>query len=152
MNPWTEACQAPLSTEFPRLRIHERVAVSSFRGSFWPRDWTHISCVSCITGRFFTAEPLGKPMSVLRVNYSLLPEALAVWFFNSCSLRMRSKKNRTTISDSFYFEDGSVCQGYVPAHILVLPPPCLSFFKKNIYLFIFISLAVLGLCCCMRAL
>ena len=26
-----------------------------------PRDWTHISCSSCIAGRFFTAEPLGKP-------------------------------------------------------------------------------------------
>ena len=30
----------------------------SFRISSWLRDWTH---VSCITGRFFTAEPLGKP-------------------------------------------------------------------------------------------
>ena len=134
LNPWTAACQAPLSVEFPRLRILERVAVSSSRGSFWPRDWTHISCISCIAGRFFTAEPPGKPMSVLRVNYSLLPEALTVCFFNSCSLRMRSKRNRTTISDSFCFEDGLVCQGYVLAHILVLPPPCLFFFKK--YLFI----------------
>ena len=26
-----------------------------------PRDWTHISCVSSIAGRFFTSEPLGKP-------------------------------------------------------------------------------------------
>ena len=24
---------------------------SSFRGSFWPRDWTHISCISCISRR-----------------------------------------------------------------------------------------------------
>ena len=28
----------------------------SFRGSSQPRDWTHVSCVSCLTGRFFTTE------------------------------------------------------------------------------------------------
>ena len=28
---------------------------------FWPRDWTRVFCVSCLAGRFFTAEPLGKP-------------------------------------------------------------------------------------------
>ena len=33
----------------------------SSRGSSWPRDQTRISCVSCISGRFFTAEPLEKP-------------------------------------------------------------------------------------------
>ena len=26
-----------------------------------PREWAYISCVSCIAGRFFTAEPLRKP-------------------------------------------------------------------------------------------
>ena len=31
-----------------QARILEQVAVSSSRGSFWPRDWTHVSCVSCI--------------------------------------------------------------------------------------------------------
>ena len=32
--------------------------LSSSRGYSWPRDQT---CVSCITGRIFTAEPLGRP-------------------------------------------------------------------------------------------
>ena len=32
-------------------RILEWVAISFWRGSSWPRDWTR---VSCITGRFFT--------------------------------------------------------------------------------------------------
>ena len=36
-----------------------RVAISSSRGSSWPRDGTR---VSCITGRFFTADPPGKPI------------------------------------------------------------------------------------------
>ena len=40
-----------------QARILEWVAMPSSSGSFWPRDWTQ---VSCITGRFFSAEPLGK--------------------------------------------------------------------------------------------
>ena len=34
-------------------RILEWVAMSSSRGSSWPRDWTHISCISCTAGGFF---------------------------------------------------------------------------------------------------
>ena len=39
-------------------RILERVAMPSSRGSFQPRNQTHISCIA---GRFFITEPLGKP-------------------------------------------------------------------------------------------
>ena len=46
--PWTVAHQATLSMEFPRQEYW--VVISSTRGSFWPRDWIHVSCVSC-TGR-----------------------------------------------------------------------------------------------------
>ena len=41
-----------------QARILEWVAISFSRGSSWPRDWTH---VSCIAGGFFTTEPVGKP-------------------------------------------------------------------------------------------
>ena len=44
-----------------QARILEWVAISSSRGSSWPRDQTHIPCVSRIVGGFFTAVPLGKP-------------------------------------------------------------------------------------------
>ena len=37
-----------------QARILEWVAISFSMGSSWPRDWSHISC---ITGRFSTAEP-----------------------------------------------------------------------------------------------
>ena len=30
-----------------QARILEWVAISFSRGSSWPRDWTHVSCVSC---------------------------------------------------------------------------------------------------------
>ena len=36
-----------------RARILKWVAISSLRGSSQPRDWTHVSCVSCIAGRLF---------------------------------------------------------------------------------------------------
>ena len=44
-----------------QARILEWVATPSSRGPSWPRDWTHISCVSCITGGFFTAELQREP-------------------------------------------------------------------------------------------
>ena len=40
--------------------------ISSFRGSSWPRDQTHISC---ITGGFFTTEPPRKPHPWGRVSH-----------------------------------------------------------------------------------
>ena len=45
-----------------QARILEWVAISFSRGSSPPRDQTW---VSCIAGRFFTAEPLGKPTVLL---------------------------------------------------------------------------------------
>ena len=40
-----------------QARILECVARPSSAGSFQPRNWTHISCIA---GRFFTTEPMGK--------------------------------------------------------------------------------------------
>ena len=44
-------CLAPLSMGFFQARILEWVAISSFRGSSWPRDQIHISWVSCLGRR-----------------------------------------------------------------------------------------------------
>jgi len=52
--PWTVASQAPLSMGFSRQEYWSGVAISFSRGSSWPRDWTHVFYVSCITGGFFT--------------------------------------------------------------------------------------------------
>ena len=41
---WPVACQDLLSV----TRILEWVSMPSSRGSSWPRDWSHISYVSCI--------------------------------------------------------------------------------------------------------
>ena len=56
-------CTPPGSSNHRILqaRILEWIAVSSSRGSSWPRDWT---CVSCIARGFCTAKPSGKLASV----------------------------------------------------------------------------------------
>ena len=53
-------CSPPSSSAYRILqaRVLEWVAMPSSRGSSQPRDWPW---VSCITGRFFTIEPPGKP-------------------------------------------------------------------------------------------
>ena len=44
-------CSPPGSSVYEILQagILEWVAISSFRGSSWPRDWTQVSCISCIS-------------------------------------------------------------------------------------------------------
>ena len=44
---------------FP-VRILEWVNISSSRGFSWPRDWTHVSCVSCIGRWILFTEPPRK--------------------------------------------------------------------------------------------
>ena len=43
--PWTVAHQAPLSMGFSQARVLEWAAISSSRGSYRPRDQTHVSCI-----------------------------------------------------------------------------------------------------------
>ena len=54
------ACSPPGSSVhgISQARIQEWAAISSSRGSSWPRDQTHISCIA---RWFFTNEPAGKP-------------------------------------------------------------------------------------------
>ena len=45
-----------------QAKILEWIAMPSSRESSQPRDWTHISCVLCIAGRFFSTELPGPTM------------------------------------------------------------------------------------------
>ena len=65
VTPWTVAHQAPLSMGFSRQEYWSGLLCPLPGDLPWPRDWTHSSCVSCITGRFFTTEPSGKPFYLL---------------------------------------------------------------------------------------
>ena len=55
-----------------QTRILEWVAIPFSRVSFLPRDWTQVSCSSCITGRFFTAEPSGKTNVLITTSLKIL--------------------------------------------------------------------------------
>ena len=50
-----------------QARILEWVAMPSSRGSSQHRSQTRVSCGFCIAGRFFTAEPTGKPRNLGKV-------------------------------------------------------------------------------------
>ena len=50
--------------------------ISSSRGSSPPRVRSHVSCISCITCVFFTAEPPGKPRDYLEKTIILNGYAL----------------------------------------------------------------------------
>ena len=56
VNPLTIAHQVPLPMRFSRQE-NECVTISFSKGSSRPREWT---LVSCMAGRFFTTEPLGR--------------------------------------------------------------------------------------------
>ena len=59
-----------------QARILECVAISYFRESSQPSNWTHVSCVSCIAGRFFTTTPPGKLIYII-----LLPRGKGAGIF-----------------------------------------------------------------------
>ena len=65
--------------------------ISSSKGSFWPRDWTWISCVSCIAGGFFTIwatrealkiwRRLRNSIAVIACKITLIWDALPPWVY-----------------------------------------------------------------------
>ena len=60
----TRDCNPPGSSvhRISQARILEWVAISSSRGSSWPRNQTCVSCIFCIDRQIlFTTEPPGKP-------------------------------------------------------------------------------------------
>ena len=56
--PWAVSYQTPLSMGILQQRILEWVAMHTSRGFSQPKDQSRVSCISCIAGRFFTAELL----------------------------------------------------------------------------------------------
>ena len=80
-------------------RILEWVAIPFSRGSSWPRDWTH---VSCIAGRFFTTELPGKPSrhveDISQDDHSLIISLLGfLLLFTFCYIPEPSEKVQQTV-------------------------------------------------------
>ena len=55
-----------------QARILEGVAIPFSRGSSWPREWTHFSCLA---GRFFTTEAPEKPSILYSVQFSSVAQS-----------------------------------------------------------------------------
>ena len=60
-------------------RILEWAAISSSRGSSPPRDQTCISFFSCVAGRFFTSQSLGKPRFSVVIYFIHTPASTLAW-------------------------------------------------------------------------
>ena len=79
-------------------RILEWVATPSSRGSSWSWDPIYVSCVFCITGRFFTTEPLRMPkVRLTKVQILVLTQGITVnrflrFRFFICKMKLSSFK------------------------------------------------------------
>ena len=71
--PWTVAHQVPLLSTVFQARILEWVAISFSRGSFGPRDGTHVFWVSCVGRWSFTTGPPGEPVNPASSVSTLVP-------------------------------------------------------------------------------
>ena len=61
-----------------QARPLEGIAISISRGSSWPKDGTHVPCVSCIGRWIFTTEPPGKPK-----DFPVCPPKWAILFLST---------------------------------------------------------------------
>ena len=92
VTPWWLTLCDPMDCSLPgtsahgvlQARILEWVAMPSSRGSFWPRDWTHISDVSCIGRQVLTARTTWKAQEFSRcVHFKILNLALCFFLCQS---------------------------------------------------------------------
>ena len=75
-----------------QARILEWVAIFSSRGSSQPRDWTHVSCVSCTAGGFFTHWAIGEAPT--NKGWGKVMNNLEVAWTGIRSIRMRRKERK----------------------------------------------------------
>ena len=79
-----------------QARIPERVSMPPSRGSSWPRDRTHISCIFHIIGTFFTAEPLGRCTYITYVHISHISH-MEVYIYHICTFPAFCSSSKTMI-------------------------------------------------------
>ena len=85
---WTVACQAPLSTGFPRQEYWSALPFLSPGESSWPRYPIHVSCISC-PGRWSLVHWATENPSM---GYCACCHLSRVWLFNpmDCILPVHS--------------------------------------------------------------
>ena len=96
-----------------QAKILKWVAISFSRWSSQPRDWT---CISCIVGRFFTTEPLGKPF------YRYMCICICVYVY-MCILFFNWKKTALQCCVGFCHTKNVIQPQLYIYHLLPKPPP-----------------------------
>ena len=98
-----------------QTRMLEWVAIPFSRGSFWPRDWTQVSCTA---GRFFTSWATREVggIYVNTVCQPLLPAWL--WGFLMCSLGCFLEEIQNHIAADSVYPWGEVSSGFFYITIL----------------------------------
>ena len=86
VTPWTVACQAPLSVGFSRQKYWSGLPFPSPGILSNPGIKPQSSVSPALAGRFFTAEPTGKPL-VPWPGIRPGPQALGAWSLNHWTTR-----------------------------------------------------------------
>ena len=77
-------------------RFLEWVAISSSRGSSWPKDWIHIPCVSCTTGTFLTCWAIGETQMFLLKAFSSDIWGLIIWVSRPGNYKWKATVSRSS--------------------------------------------------------
>ena len=95
--PWavTRCCPGSFVHGIFQATILERVAISSSRGFFRPRNWTHVSCVSCIADSFFTLNHRGSPKRCVYFSNNNFMKTMALKIFS-----VRWSESHSVLPDS----------------------------------------------------
>ena len=128
-NPMGRSLPGSSVHEIFLARILEWVAMPSSRGSFQPRNQTHISCTA---GRFFITEPLGKPrFKHLSLRFTSQGTASPEGSVHRCQIRI--------------LQVNEVTHPFIPGHLIkcgsfmniyALPLNCFQFHRATfIHLF-----------------
>ena len=107
---WTVAHQAPLSIGFWEARTLEWVAMPSSRGSSWPQDQIHISCLlHWQLGSFPLAPPekfhmrleMFTKFTLVIISWCMLSEIIMLYTFNlysaACQLCLNTARRKESI-------------------------------------------------------
>ena len=77
--PWTVALQASLSMGFPRQEYWTGLPFPTLGESSWPRDQTHVSCISCIDRQILYHYHLGNPARTMVLLFWPQPWSSLFW-------------------------------------------------------------------------
>ena len=103
-----------------QARILEWVTISSSRRSSRPRDWTWVSCTA---GRFFTAEPPGKPITLIIQVIIFQPQQICTLLINFTGLVSYPPLIPHPATPLLLASALTCCPPSPGVNILCLPPP-----------------------------